>query len=54
MKSSNPIVVCQTKKSYASKMEAEDMATYLYYKKDLDLEVYRCPMCEQYHLSSKK
>jgi hypothetical protein len=54
VKSSNPIVACQSKKSYASKAEAEDMATFLWYKKEIDLEVYRCQMCERWHLSSKK
>jgi len=54
MKSGNPIVSCQTKKAYASKTEAENMATFLWYKKEVDVEPYKCPMCENWHLSSKK
>ena len=54
MKSSNPIVGCQSKRLYASKKEAEDMATYLYYEKELDLSVYHCNICDGWHLSSKK
>jgi len=54
MKPSNPVVSCQSKRFYISKTEAEDMATYLYYKKGIDLNVYRCNICDGWHLSSKK
>jgi hypothetical protein len=54
MKSSNPIVSCQTKTAYRSRQDAEDMATYLFYEKEVDLETYKCQICENWHLSSKK
>lgn len=54
MKSGNPIVSCQTKKVYRTRKEAEDMATYLYDEKELDLGTYKCQICDGWHLTSKK
>ena len=47
----NAITQCQTKRAYSSKEEAEDTATYLYYEKNVDVEPYKCSMCEQFHLT---
>lgn len=54
MNPSNPIVACQSKRFFISKIDAEDTATYLFYEKDLNLSVYHCNICDGWHLSSKK
>jgi hypothetical protein len=50
----NVLTSCQTKKAYKTREEAEDMATFLWYEKEVDVGVYKCQICDFFHLTSKK
>lgn len=46
--------ICFSKVRHATKQEAEQHADYLWETEGIDLKVYKCPICNGYHLSSKK
>jgi hypothetical protein len=50
----NALTNCQSKKSYPTKQQAEETATYLFYQKGFNLDVYRCNLCEMFHLTKSK
>lgn len=45
---------CQTKNTYSSTCAAEGAATLLGWAGGLDLEPYRCPWCDEYHLRHRR
>lgn len=45
--------ICSNKDFYATKEEAEVAATYCYYQRGVKLKVYKCSVCEGYHLTSQ-
>lgn len=49
----NAIVACTAKKQYETEVQAKDTAEYLLQEKNIDLKVYKCNICEQFHLSSR-
>lgn len=51
---SNAIVACQSKKSYSTQGEALIVVEYLWKEKQVEVEPYRCSICETWHLTSKK
>lgn len=54
-----PSKMCLNKESYNTRQEASNVIEYInrqeieegYY---LDLKVYKCPLCQKYHLGSRK
>jgi hypothetical protein len=50
----NILVHCTSKKRYASKEEAEKVANHLWKEKQVQVNSYRCILCEGYHISSKE
>lgn len=49
----NALTNCQSKGSYDSEEKAQDTANWLLKEKDVDVKVYKCWLCEKFHLSSK-
>jgi hypothetical protein len=50
-------VMCLSKKTYRSKQKALDTLNYLRENNpqlSSDIRVYKCPLCQQYHLGAKK
>ena len=52
--SSGVIPTCFLKTRHATKEEAERHADYLWETEGIDLKVYKCPICNGWHLTSKK
>jgi hypothetical protein len=53
MGKSNFNKVCGDKSAYETEEEAWASSDYLYENEGLDLNVYKCPICNKYHLTSK-
>lgn len=51
---SNIDKICFSKTRHATKEEAERHADYLWETEGLELKVYKCPICNGWHLTSKK
>ncbi len=50
----SPIYICQNKKSYNSKSEAEQSINYqMRLNPDIQLKTYYCPDCQKWHLTTK-
>lgn len=49
----NAITSCQSKKSYSSKAEADEVGAWLWLEKEVEVYSYKCQICEMWHLSSK-
>lgn len=50
----NALTICTSKKLYITKEDAEKQVKYLWKEKQVDLRIYRCSMCQGFHLTSKK
>lgn len=50
----NALTSCQTKKAYNTREAAEDTALYLWAEHEVNVYTYKCQLCEQWHLSSRK
>lgn len=48
-----PIDNCLGKSVYETFEDAKETADYLFYSEDIDLEPYKCPICQQYHLTRR-
>lgn len=51
---SNIDKICLGKFSYETEYEAELAADYIYETEKMDLDIYKCPICNGWHLTSKK
>lgn len=54
MGQSNIDKICHSKTGYETWEEANSTAEYLYETENLDLDIYKCPICGMYHLTSKR
>ena len=54
MGKSNIDKICFSKTRYSTKEEANKTADYIYETENVMLYVYRCPICNGFHLTKKK
>lgn len=54
MGKSNIHKTCFSKTRHETKEEAEKHADYLWETEGIDLDVYKCPICNGYHLTTRK
>lgn len=48
------ITNCQSKKRYDTRDQAVAQEDYLWREKGVDVSVYKCPMCEGWHLTRSR
>jgi hypothetical protein len=51
---SKAIINCQTKRAYSNKEEADKNGAWLWLEKQIEMESYKCNICENWHLSRKQ
>ena len=54
MGQNNADKTCFSKRRYETEDEAWHVSDFLYETYNLDLGVYKCPICEGYHLTKRK
>ena len=51
---SNIDKICFGKVRHETKGQAEEHVQYLYETQNIELDIYKCPICNGWHLTSKK